>query len=640
MLRHSVIHLTALLGATLALSTLSHAQTMNEEIVVTATRVPQKLDKIGSSITVITEADLKLRQAVIVSDLLSQTLGISVTRNGGLGGATSLRIRGAETDQTVVIIDGVKLNDPSSVGGGYNFGNLLVGDISRIEVLRGAQSTLWGSQAIGGVVNIVSAAPSSALEGTLENEGGSRATASIKGALGGKTDRATWRVAGSQYTTNGTSAFATGREKDGLRNTGLSGRATVNLTDAVAADARAVYSKSRNGFDGFPPPTFAFADTGEYGFTKELVTYAGLNADVFDGRLQNRVGYGQTDTDRDNFNPAQANTTRTFDGKGKNKRWEYQGILKLNNAWSATVGLEDEKSSLRTASPSAFNPAPVPVRNQVGLTSGYVQVQGDVADGLAVTGGLRHDDHDTFGNQTLGQAAAAWTINDGATVLRASFGQGFKAPTLFQLFSNFGNRALRPEEADSWDGGVEHRMFDGAVVVSMTGFTRATKNQIDFVGCPSANPFCRAGIIGVYDNIARTKASGVEFGARAQVDTLSIQANYTYTDTENTSPGNINRGKNLARRPKDTLNVNATYVWPYDISTGVSLQYVGKSFDNAANSFVLKSYTLVDVRISAPVNETFEVFGRIENLFDETYQTTRNYGSPGRGAFAGVRARF
>jgi vitamin B12 transporter len=183
-------------------------------------------------------------------------------------------------------------------------------------------------------------------------------------------------------------------------------------------------------------------------------------------------------------------------------------------------------------------------------------------------------------------------------------------------------------------------MFDGAVVVSMTGFTRATKNQIDFVGCPSANPFCRAGIIGVYDNIARTKASGVEFGARAQVDTLSIQANYTYTDTENTSPGNANRGKNLARRPKDTFNVNATYVWPYDISTGVSLQYVGKSFDNAANSFVLKSYTLVDVRISAPVNETFEVYGRIENLFDETYQTTRNYGSPGRGGFAGVRARF
>jgi vitamin B12 transporter len=211
---------------------------------------------------------------------------------------------------------------------------------------------------------------------------------------------------------------------------------------------------------------------------------------------------------------------------------------------------------------------------------------------------------------------------------------------LFQLFSNFGNRALQPEEADSFDGGIEQRFMDGAFAVSATGFTRKTKNQIDFVGCPSANPFCRVGISGVYDNIARTKASGLELGARATVDAFSIQANYTYTDTENASPGNANRGKDLARRPKSTVNINATYLWPHDVSTSVGLQYVGKSFDNAANSFVLKSYTLVDARISVPVNETFEVYGRVENLFDETYQTTRNFGSPGRGAIAGIRARF
>jgi vitamin B12 transporter len=609
-----------------------------EEIVVSATRSPQLLYRIGSSVTVLSSEVIKSSQTVVISDLLGQTPGVNVTRNGGVGGATSLRIRGAETDQTVVLIDGVKLNDPSAVGGGYNFANLLAGDIGRIEVLRGAQSTLWGSQAIGGVVSIQTAVPTKPFEASLEAEGGARATGSLKGAAGGAVERVTWRLAASQYTTDGISAFARGREDDGYRNTGASGRLNVELADNVSLDARAVYSKGRNGFDGFPAPLFAFADTKEYGFTEEVVGYTGLNVGLFDGKLDSRLAYTLTDTNRDNFNPNQAVTTRTFDAAGKNKRWEYQGTLMVMDGVSAVFGLENERSSLRTTSPSAFNPTPVPVRSKVELTSGYAQLQAEAASGLTLTAGLRHDDHDTFGNKTLGQAAAALALNDGATILRASFGQGFKAPTLFQLYSNFGNLSLKPEQADSWDAGVEHN-FNESLMVSAIGFARKTKNQIDFAGCPG-NPFCRPATFGVYDNIARTKAKGLELAAMAKLDAFSAQANYTYTDTENTSPGNINRGKVLARRPKTTANLWLNYLWPMEVSTGLGVRHIGKSFDNAANSFRLEDYTVVDLRASWPVSDTVELYGRIENLFDKTYVTVRDYGAPGRGAFGGIRARF
>ncbi len=611
-----------------------------EEIVVAANRSPRRLDTIGSSVTLISRADIENAQAVAVSDLLTRMPGVSFSRNGGVGGTTSLRIRGAETDQTIVIIDGVKLNDPGSTGGGYNFANLLTGDIDRIEILRGAQSTLWGSQAIGGVVNIISTQPTKPIEASAEVEGGSHGTGSGKLAAGGTSDRVTWRVAGSYFTEDGISAFINGAETDGYQNTGASGRLRYDVTDDVSVDLRTVYSKGKTQFDGFPPPAFAFADTLEYGRTEEFLGYAGVTFALLNGRLKNRVAYAYTDTNRDNFNPDQAVTPVTFDAAGKNKRWEYQGSFAVADGVDAVFGAEHEKSSFRTASPSAFTPNPTPAADDVSITSGYGQVQAEVVAGLTLTGGLRYDSHDTFGSRLLGQAASAWSINDGDTVLRASFGQGFKAPTLYQLHSIYGNTALDPEKADSLDAGITHRMFDDMVSVVATGFYRKTRNQIDFVSCPGANPLCTPGKPGVYDNIASTKAKGVELESKVEIEGLEVKANYTYTRTENTSVGSANRGRELARRPKHAANLSATYEWPWDISTGVALRYVGKTFDNAANSFVLRDYTVIDLRASWSITENVELYGRIENLFDEVYSTTRNYSSPRRGGFAGVRAQF
>lgn len=640
----------ALLSASPALAAQALVPAELDGVVVTANRAPQRIDKVGGQITLIGPETIRRSQATAVSDLLAQTPGVTFSRNGGLGAATSVRIRGAEEAHTVVLIDGVKLNDPSSTAGGFNFGNLLIGDVDRVEILRGAQSVLWGSQALGGVVNIITADPAAPFEAQLDAEVGTHHSGYLRGALGGKTDRVDWRVTAAQYVSDGISAFNLSRggyERDGYRNSGASGKAVVNLTDQLSLDLRAVYSKGRTDFDGFPAPLFAFADTHEYGTTEELVAYAGLNLDLFGGRFRNRLGYAHTDTDRDNFNPQQAVTTKTFDAAGRNARWEYQGTVQITDAWSGVFGAENERSTFRTASPSAFTPNPVPARNSVELMGVYGQLVGSLAPGLTVAAGVRRDDHDTFGDSTVGQASVAWALNEGATVLRASWGQGFKAPSLFQLYSDFGNTRLAPEEAESWDAGIEQRLFDDRLVLQAAYFSRDTTNQIDFVSC-TASTALRGCIApsgarrsGFYENIGTTEGRGVELQAQVQPTAdLRVSANYTRTDTENVTAGSANRGKDLPRRPADAANLEVSYRWPVDLTTTVAVRHAGDSFDDAANRTLNKGYTVVDLRASYPVNPRLEVYGRVENIGDERYETVRNYGQVRRTAAIGLRSRF
>jgi len=608
------------------------------ELIVTATRTAQPIEKVGASVTVLTQAAIEASQAISVTELLAQTPGVSFTRNGGPGTATSLNIRGAETQHTVVLIDGVKLNDPSSTQGGFNSGNLLIGDIARIEVLRGAQSTLWGSQAVGGVVNIVTADPTVPFTSSIEAEGGARKTGYLRAGVGGASDKITWRLAGGYYTTDGFSTYKLGKEKDGYQNTGLSGRVRVALAENVSAEVRSVYSKGKNDFDGFN------VDSAEFGRTEELVVYTGLNFALLDGRWNNRLGYAYTDTDRENVNPARPAAPLTFDAAGKNKRFEYQGVFAISDIWTATFGAETEKARMRTRSPTVLKPNPAFSTGRVGVDSLYGQLQVEPVKGLTLTGGLRYEDHDTYGSHTLGQVAAAWALNEGDTVVRASFGQGFRAPGLYELYSEYGNSTLSPEKFDSWDAGIEQRFFGGKARASATWFHREADNEIRFFSCASGSTtaLCNpngAFRFGYYDNVQKTKAQGVELiGEVKPVSALTITGNYTYTEAE--SDSGANKGKQLTRRPKNMGNLSAAYRWPVGLTTTVAVRYVGKTYNNDANTQVVKDYTLVDLRAAYPINETLEVFGRVENAFDKDYQTILNYGTPGRGAFVGLRARF
>jgi vitamin B12 transporter len=616
------------------------------EIVVTATRTPLSIDRVAASVTVLDKAAIDRAQDIGVSELLLRTPGVSLSRNGGYGTNTSLRIRGAEADQTVVVIDGVKLNDPSSTGGGYNFANLLVGDASRIEVLRGPQSILWGSQAIGGVVNIVTPLPDAALQGSFDVETGSRETASGRAAIGGRSGPLAWRIGGQAFTTQGISVIAPafgGVEKDGYTNRSATGRAVLDIIDDVSVDVRGYYSHGRADLDS------TIGDTAEFTLNREFVGYAGLNVGLFGGRLRNRFAYGYTNTDRDNYNPARARQ-QTFDSAGRNERLEYQGSLAIADGWDATFGAENERSRFRSVSPPASLAVanPSPARGTAEITSVYGQLNATIVDGLTLTGGLRNDDHSRFGSKTLFAGGAVWALPTG-TILRGNYSEGFKAPTLYQLFSEYGVTGLSPEQAEGWEAGAEQRFLNGAASFGATYFERRSRDLITFASCSATgrDPLCLVPgsatqrRSGYYQNVARAFAQGIEAAGRiALVKRLSLDGNYTWNVSEDRSAGSANAGKQLARRPRHAANGSLTYTVPSGPSLGVAVRWSGETFNDAANAMRLAPYTLIDLRAEVPVSANIRLFARAENLFDEDYVTAYRYGTLGRSIYAGFRGRF
>ena len=616
-----------------------------DTILVTATRLAVPIDTVPAAITVLDKRAIDRAQDLGVTELLLRTPGVSMSRNGGYGTATSLRIRGAESEQTVVVIDGVKLNDPSATSGGFNFANLMVGDASRIEVLRGPQSILWGSLAIGGVVNVVTPLPEKSLEGSFDIEAGSRQTVSARAAVGGRSGPLAWRIGGQAFTTDGISAVAPaygGKERDGYRNRNVSGRAVLDLAPGVALDLRGYYSAGRTEIDA------TTGDSFEFGLTKEFVGYAGLNVDLADGRFRNRIGYAYTDTDRDNYNPTRARQ-QTFDAAGTMRRFEYQGSFALTDRITLLAGAENEHSRFRSVSPPAAlaTPVPQPIRGTAEITSVYGQIVAEPIEGLTLNAGLRHDDHDRFGGRTLFAAGAAWRLPTG-TLLRASYGEGFKAPTLYQLFSEYGNAGLDSEEATGWEAGAEQHLFDGKLMLGATWFDRTTKGQIIFNSCTAAStvPLClvpgstAARRLGYYSNVSRAEGHGIEAQAALALGGLRLDGNYSWIVTEDRSPGAATFGKWLPRRPRQTANASVSYDWGFGLTTGAALRWSGHSFDNAANTTRLDSYTLVDLRAELALSDRVRLFGRVENLFDEKYMTSFRYDTLGRSVYAGIRGRF
>ncbi len=625
-----------LLTATMLSPTIAYADDSdNATIIVTANRDETPLSQVGQSVTIITADDIKRRQAVAVVDLLRTVPGVTFTRNGGIGTSTSVNIRGADSDQTVALIDGVKINDPSSPGSGFNFGHLLTGNISRIEVVRGSQSVLWGSQAIGGVINIITREPTEDWIYNANAEYGWRDTGQIVSNVSGKFGPVLASVGGGYLRSDSISAFNEARggtERDGYKNYGANAKFNIALTDAISVDLRGWYSNGKVGIDGFAPPTFAFGDTRETAETEELVGYAGLNAAFLEGRFRNRIAYAYTDTTRENLDVSGATPVQTFDANGKNERLEYQGNFEIAKGYGLTFGAETEKSSFRTAS---FG-GPVS-RADARINSFYGQLIATPVDGLTLTAGARRDDHDTFGGKTTFAANGVFSPNSGATTLRASYGEGFKTPSLFQLFSDFGNRTLLPESSKGWDAGITQKLLDGAIEVGATWFHRNTSNQIVFISCSRPlTGICVNRPFGTYDNVARARAKGLEFGLTLKpVEALTVQANYSWIDAENRA-----NGLKLARRPNQSVNASIDYRWAFGLETGATVTHVGDSFDNASNTRRLDGYVLVDLRASYPITQGVSLYGRIENLFNEEYETIFRYGTPSRATYAGVRVSF
>ena len=616
------------------------------EIVVVASRVPEPLSTIGNSVTVLGLPAIEASQATLVTDLLVQTPGVEVARTGPIGQPTSVFIRGAESDQTLVVIDGVVMTDPSATGGDFNLENLLTGDIGRIEILRGAQSTLYGSQAMGGVINVITQEPTQAFEGGVKAEGGSHDTGYLSAHVGGVEDALMWRLSGNWYGTGGIPCFD--ERFGGMRDCasqigGASTEVRYDLTPAVALDVRGYYTQARSDFDGFDTTTGAFGDDHEYQRNSQLFGYLALLAHSADSSFKNRLAFDYTSTETHDLDPdAPANedapSTLTYLGIGHAERSEYQGDWAITPGLEAVFGAQHERSTIDSDSPQ-YQSAPLEAFDTI--DSGYLQLKGQLAPGLTLTAGDRYDRHDVFGGHSTTQLAAAWTY-DQSTVLRASFGQGFKAPSLFQLYSSYGDPALRPELSHSFDAGIEQHLADSRVVLAATYFQWRSRDLIEFFYCLSVTtaPLCAVDPYGYYANIAQAVGHGVELQSTySPVSSVTLALNYTLTDTEDKSPGSPTYGQPLPNRPKNTANASVSYRWPAALTSALSARYAGPTVDEASG-VTLGGYVLVDLKLAYALRRDLELYARVENLTNHWYETIYQYGTYGRSAYAGVRAHF
>jgi vitamin B12 transporter len=613
------------------------AATDFETVVVTATRTPQPLEVTGSSMSVITADDLKVQQTDIVSDILAETPGLTVNRNGGPGQTTTVSIRGAESGQTLVLIDGVRINDPSSPDDQAILGDLLVNNVDRIEVLRGPQSTLYGSDAIGGVVDTLTRRGGStpfALDASAE--GGSFDTWHVNAAANGTEGLLEYGAALNYYDTGGISAADARNgnvEDDADRNFGATLNTRVHATDTLSFDLRAYYTQSHTEFDGFPPPNFVLQDDGEFGTASLVAGYAGANLDLLDGKLRNRLAFIASESNRKDFGEFDFITNaftpaENFFARGDAQRFEYQGSYDLDDANQLVFGAETQRVSMSTES-LQFDPGPT--TGHVRTNGYYAQWQSTLFKQLTLTGGVRLEDNSEFGTHTSLKLAGAWNIPGWHTTLRANYGDGFKAPTLYELFSQYKNpfHALRPETARGWEVGADHDFLGDRLRASLTYFERNTHNQIDFVSTFTP-PF------GYYENLDSTRATGVEAEIDARLtDALSVTASYT-----NLAAKNLVTGTELARRPRNSASATVTWRPIRKLTLGAAVVYDGPRFDDGGNFVPLESNTTVNLTGSYDITDTVQVYARVENLFDELNEPIAGYGRVGRAGYGGVRVAF
>jgi vitamin B12 transporter len=633
----AAVPLIAALSASAAHAEAAEADT----IVVTAFRAPVAQEDNANSVTVLDAEQLAKAQPIAVSDILLRTPGVSMSRNGGYGGATSLRIRGADAGETVMVIDGMRLSDPSSTAGGYSFSNLMLDDIERIEILRGPQSILWGSDAIGGVVNVTTRKPVKPFEGSFAAEGGSNQTVSVRAGLGGTSQAVDWRLAGSTFTTDGISARSNGTEPDGYTRHSGSGTVTVRLAPGVSLDLRGYWSHSRNDFDG------SSGDSAAYGLTAEWSGYAGLNFALLDGRLVNRVAVLQAETDRENYDPARRIRQINFDAHGRVRRFEYQGTYRASDKLQLVFGAERDEQRMTSASPSNSLAPYTLLPNAADTNSVYGQVRFSPLIGLTFNAGARYDHQSRFGGNSVVSAGAAYTPDGGATILRASFDEGYKAPSLYQMFSAYGVADLRPEKAKGWEVGVEHG-FGKVLRLSAAWFHRDTENLIDFAYCPTSGaqpavcfiPGTTTTRFGYYANIANSQARGLELTATVRLGMLFAEGNHSWIKAEDRSAGSAFFGRQLARVPRHLANLEAGVELSSGLRGSVAARYAGPTFNSASSTAVLGSYWLVDLRAQWKVAERLTLQARVENLADKRYETATGYSALGRTIYVGVRSRF
>ncbi|WP_432349489.1 TonB-dependent receptor (plasmid) [Shinella yambaruensis] len=611
------------------------APTDLDEIVITDGLTSVDLKKSGRAVTVITGEQIEKNQVRYVADALRLVPGFAVSRTGSFGGLTQVRVRGAEGNHVLVMIDGVEANNNDQ--GEFDFGSLIADDIERIEILRGAQSTFWGANAMSGVINIITKrGERGTATSSARTEVGSDGT--VMGALStrGGGENYDYSLSGMLRRTGGFNISDIGGEKDGDRNGTLNGRFSVDLSPETTIDGTLRYVNRRSDLDQQDNDTAMAYDVGDYTKNRELLGSIGLSNSALDGALTQKARFSAYDLHR--FDHSEAFGDSWNDGNRYNATYQasYRHDALENQVHQLTAGYEWQRE---TFSPSHLTQTFS--RNTHSLIGEY---RGEFFEQFCLNGGIRQDWNGAFADAATWTVSAAWQVPQADTRLHASLGTAVTNPTFYEQFGYFpgtfkGNPNLKPEESLGWDIGVEKSFFDGGLIVDVTYFRQNLENEIATVFNPdfTSTPVNRDG---------ESRRQGVEVSATVDFfNGLTLTGAYTYTQaTEQAEAG----GPRLeeVRRPRHMGSLNAAYVF-HDERARVFAEAVfnGRMKDVVFATLVpprvtLGGYTVVNVGGSFKVNDTVEVFGRIDNLFDRDYQEVYGFNTPGLTAFAGLKATF
>ena len=577
-----------------------------DEIIVKGARIETPASNFGSSIFILNSEDIRLRGIRSAIDAISSSPGVTTKKNGSFGGVGSVRIRGASSSQTLVLVDGVPVNDASSPGGGYNFEYLDTSNIERIEVLRGSQSTLWGSDAIGGVVNIFT---KSAEDNSLNilSETGSFGLRKINSEFGLVSNFGKFLFLVDDTSLDGISKADRkdgNTEKDGFETNSYSFKGNTEINN-IKIKGLLSYIKSDVEYDSFGFVT-GVQDGDERSITEEFTGNLSIKFNLFGEKLENTFSFNQSDISRDYF----TDNNLTFGADGDRKLYRYQGNTGFGKYNKIAFGFEKEESSVSL--------------DKLSIDSLFLLYQFQPIKDLVVSAGIRNDDNKGFSSKTTRKIAAAYKISENISI-KSSWGEGFKVPTIFQTTffccgAKSANTNIRPEVSTSYDLGFDFRLKD-KFSFSLIYFKQDVNNQINF-----------SFSLGGYENIDFVESDGFEISTNSKVsETVNLFINYSYIDSID---GN---GLRLINIPKDSGELVLTYEPSSKLSGSMALKYNGSEISTYGN---LNSWSRVDFNLFYKLNNFSEVYFRVENLFDEDYQQVFGYGTPDRSGLVGIKVTF
>ena len=615
----------------LGVATAASADDNAETVVVTATRIPTPESQVASSMTVITADDIAAKALTTLPDVLANAPGLNIVQTGGPGSQTAVFMRGTNPNHVKVLVDGIDISDPSN-SGQFDFGQFLTPDIAKIEILRGPQSGLYGSDAVGGVINIITKSGEGPAQFTAGVEGGSFDTFNQTAGVGGSEGGFHYVANFAHFYSGATPVtpledLAPGEQRvdDRYNNVTASTKLGYDVTDNFDLGFVGRYTNAQLHFTGdnfttgYPDATLSESDVLEY-FTR-----ATAHLILFGGFFEQTLGVAYSSTSSTDFSP-DSSPNSYFSGDRLKVDW--QGNLRFSDDEILVLGAEHQRDEIR-----------LPVSAGIDTDAGYAELQSTLFDDFHNALNARYDSNDRYGDKVTFREAPEYVIRATGTTLKASVGTGFKAPTLNELFENFpsfgffANPNLRPETSIGWDAGFEQSLFD-QVQLGATYFRNDIKNLIDDNITFSS-----------YTNVDKAKTEGVEaFIAYQPIQSVNLRADYTYTEAIGTQPNNGIFDQELQRRPRNKLSLDVKWQATEKLSFDADVLHVSSWIDGNRQFTItdLKApgWTTADVAVNYAINDMFTVYGRVSNLFDEHYQDPFGFLRPGRGFYAGIKAKI